>query len=475
MAEIIEQVDIREENLDLTTGYNSVTVTAVSDKYGLSESGHSKEVSINTGSLAYEPSSDGTYFIVTGIGESTSKYITIPPEVPDENSQYKPVKEIASGAFAQKDIMGVEIPGSITNIGYRAFYGCPNLTDVTIKEGVTSIGSNAFAMCSALTSVELPDSLTSIGMAAFSGCVALERNIAFGINVTSIGDDAFKGCSQLKKVIFWSGGERLNIGSGAFQNTGLESVFIPKSAEVLGANAFKGCVDLTSVTFGDNGLLTEIGASAFSGCTSLTKVEIPEGVVNIREFAFDGCSAIEGVKLANSVKEISRFAFRGCASLTELRWGADNMTADRNKAKLEKIGNNAFQDCTSLLWVNIPASVTRIEPDAFMGCSPERPEAFLVSFDDKYTWFVSTQPTEDVSKATLVPVEDIDAGVGISFITEWQTYYWFKLKQMPAPTLEYNPSTFILTMKDSSGLADSFKIYVKVNGVRTYKATVAVT
>ena len=36
---------------------------------------------------------------------------------------------------------------SVTSIGYEAFWGCSDLTSVTIPEGVTSIGYRAFFMC----------------------------------------------------------------------------------------------------------------------------------------------------------------------------------------------------------------------------------------------------------------------------------------------------------------------------------------
>ena len=47
----------------------------------------------------------------------------------------------------------MNIPDSVTTIGYEAFIYCSRLTSVTIGDSVTSIGEGAFYWCSSLTSV----------------------------------------------------------------------------------------------------------------------------------------------------------------------------------------------------------------------------------------------------------------------------------------------------------------------------------
>ena len=76
--------------------------------------------------LSYMISDDHTYCTVTGIGSCEDTNIVIP-------SKY------------------YNYP--VTSIGDRSFWGCSNLTGVTIPNSVTSIGYSAFEYCRSLTSV----------------------------------------------------------------------------------------------------------------------------------------------------------------------------------------------------------------------------------------------------------------------------------------------------------------------------------
>ena len=52
-----------------------------------------------------------------------------------------------------------------------------------------------------------------------------------------------------------------------------------------------------------------IGDAAFTECSSLTSIEIPSGVKDIKEYTFSGCSKLKDVKIPDSVKTIGEYAF----------------------------------------------------------------------------------------------------------------------------------------------------------------------
>lgn len=78
------------------------------------------------------------------------------------------------------------------SISDHLFDGCSSLKDVVFGHGLDRIGNGAFKG-TAVVSVQLPYSLSSIGYEAFSECTGLEHLTILAHHV-SIGDRAFDGC-----------------------------------------------------------------------------------------------------------------------------------------------------------------------------------------------------------------------------------------------------------------------------------------
>lgn len=165
------------------------------------------------------------FAMVTGNSLTSAAALVIPETVDFDGISY-PVVKVAGWAFSEHGefLTSIELPNTVTSIGYRAFYGCGSLESVGLPDGITHIGGFAFSGCSSLQSVDMPVSLKSISLGAFSNCSAITE-IKIPQNVTTIGMNAFDGCASLERVD------------------------IPEAVTKICSNAFYNCPNITDVTY----------------------------------------------------------------------------------------------------------------------------------------------------------------------------------------------------------------------------------
>ena len=214
--------------------------------------------------VEFEFNSDGTGYIVTGIGGY--KYFNKTEIIIPETYNGLPVVEIGEEAFRNCDFMtSIDIPETVKKIGIRAFYGCDNLKEIVIPDGVIEIGDTAFFECKSLTFAVIGNSVVDMGRYTFKDCTALE-SVIFGSSLETIGYLSFEGCKSLKSII------------------------IPENVTTIDSNAFAYCYSLETVILGSS--LKEIGSSAFYGCISLKSIVIPKSVKVILYNAFSSCTSL---------------------------------------------------------------------------------------------------------------------------------------------------------------------------------------
>jgi hypothetical protein len=328
------------------------------------------------------------------------------PSVKNDSTYTIPanVTSIVNFAFQGcSSLTSVTIPSSVTTIGSYVFQGCSSLTSVTIPASVTTIGSYAFQGCSSLTSVTIPASVSTIGSYAFQYCSSL-TSATIPLGVTIIGDSAFEYCSSLTSVTIPSSVTR--IGGWAFAYCGnLKSVTNLSQVSRISDGMFYSCTNLTSVTIPDS--VTSIGDHAFSFCTSLASITIPARITNIGAWSFSWCVKISNITIPANVAGIGAGAFYWCASLTSITVNATNaFYSSAGGILFNKSMTSLVQHPAARLGsYAIPGGITRIEAEAFTGCtnltSVSIP-ASVTNFAEAYPFYSS--PFDGCSRLTSITV-----------------------------------------------------------------------
>lgn len=385
---------------------------------------------------------DNKVYVVKGIGDNAFNGYTGLTTVNIGGT----VTRIGASAFSGcTGLTRLTIPESVATIGNSAFRGCTGLTNVTINsgdiegEGLESIGASAFRECYSLTSVNIPSTVTSIGRYAFQDCTSLTSVICDVETPLSITDDVFSCYNtatlyvpgesetayredavwgQFSNILAstatidgikysfnhttgeatviqsdYSGDINIpetvtcdgvtfqvtEIGQHAFALLPITSVSLPSTLKVIGWDAFRYCSGLTDVTIPSS--VTMIRSGAFANCSGLTDITIPSGVWSIGEYAFLCCTGLKSVTILD-----------GCTNLSN--------------CSFIDIYAGAFQACTSLTTVSLPASVGSIGMSAFAECT----NLNTVYCDAPTPLYITSDAFSSYDTATLfVPAGSIEA------------------------------------------------------------------
>ena len=275
--------------------------------------------------------------------------------------------------------------------------GVLTIPDVVNGYIVTEIGSSAFEGCEDLTSIFIPSMVTKIGNAAFEGCHNLSGMVVDSENKIY---DSHDNCNAIIETA---------------TNTllfGCMSTVIPATVTAIGERAFYGVTGLTNVTLPAG--LKSVGAEAFTNADDLTVVtsEITEPFA-IPATAFlhsDGETptlyvpwdskemylATDGWSQFKTIREIApengtifaveangvTLTFKVTDSENYVcQLGSGEQTASSNNAKyvtvpnevrgltVTTIGDNAFANCSELLYISFPESIETVGEHVLDGCN----------------------------------------------------------------------------------------------------------
>ncbi len=268
----------------------------------------------------------------------------------------------------------ITLPTRLDEIGAYAFSNSA-LTSVNIPEGVEEIGDYAFESSKKLVSITLPTTLTKLGAYTSAGAIS-------SMNV-------FSNCSALTSVTVTDGNENFATKNGVLyvvsdnvftellfnpiKNAGTDGkVVIASTVTKIWKDAFKNNSGITEITFdGDVASTINIGTDVFNGCTTLQKIELPNGITTISANMFKECDALETVSIPWTVKSMESKAFYGCGKLKEVIFAETPPEEKENEEALTFAACNSssgiFYNCSKLEKLILPERTSTIGKFAFYG------------------------------------------------------------------------------------------------------------
>ena len=240
---------------------------------------------------------------------------------------------VENGSFAQMpELAEANILLSLGTIEAYAFQQCPKLKKVTTGS-IATIENFAFYDCNELEYVDIYGGLEEgkVGDNIFNGCEKLST-VLLGNGSIELGYAMFKGCSALEEIVLPE--SILVIGDSAFDGTSLKTIRIPTDVEEIGKGAFTNCTALTEINvdnkndyyFSVDGVLYDIRLNTLMLCPAGKSGEVAvwEGTTAIADDAFIGCKGITKVIIPNSVMQISSNAFNNCATDIVIKGNCDS-------------------------------------------------------------------------------------------------------------------------------------------------------
>ena len=133
-------------------------------------------------------------------------------------------------------------------------------------------------------------------------------------------------------------------------------IIIKEGTKSLAAAAFLNCEKITKIILPDE--IVNIGERTFCGCTNLKSIQLPASLEEIEYRAFKDCVQLQNIEIPHNVIEIEYETFKNCSSLK-------SVTLPQS---LQNIGTYCFAWCDSLTKVDIPNNLKSIPDYLFFNC-----------------------------------------------------------------------------------------------------------
>ena len=318
------------------------------------------------------------------------------------------------------DTKFIEIGDNVTSIGAYAFAYSTVLKSVPLTENIEIIGNGAFEGCRGFGTIVIPDSVKIIEGYAFSGCTKFE-SIVLGTGLERIGENAFnQGSGGAHQYIYYRGTAEqyenviIQFGNMKFDTNGAYLYFYvdPNSPEAQTAgqywtyNAYGAPKALSyTIRYYEGGgknkfpILTDfvfIEADKTATYTEANKA-LMEAIV-YRGYKFESWSGIDaylnGTKITNHIdfkgnrgsligdnatyhyEETTQIlTIKGQGNTWDFEGVGDTLYASKLITKIvfedgvTGLGANVLSGISSVVTIELPATITYVHPKAFAGCT----------------------------------------------------------------------------------------------------------
>ena len=251
---------------------------------------------------------------------------------------------VGTYAFYYSKVVSAYLPECVTGIGANAFEQSFDLEKIEGCEGVRYIHKYAFNECRALKNISPLPKLQTLREYAFANCASLIY-VELGDNLQAIENDTFNGCLALINVK------------------------LPKYLETIGEHAFRNCRKLAKLELPSS--FKSLSERALFLTYSLAEITVSEyndyfSSIDGHLYNKDGTKLIKfapGSKtsvfvIPENVTELAPYAFSFASNLCEIKFNN----------KITSIPNNTFFYTRKLHTIDLPDTVTTIDPDAFDRC-----------------------------------------------------------------------------------------------------------
>lgn len=291
--------------------------------------------------------------------------ITIPGTVTIDGVDYR-VTEIGANAFNEcYNLNNVTIEYGVEKIGNYAFQNCYNADFGQLPSSLRAIGDYAFRWCNRFNGL-LPEGLLTIGKWAFGSCYYMQK-VVLPSTLTSIDEYAFRENDNLATVIshisrpfainnnVFGSESKWNEETQQYDYTCAADLYVPEGTIQQYKNT-EGWTVFRNIYEGELKEVTYLGLTyTYNTSSKIATVIKGENYDSLKIVSIPSKIPVEGTEYP--VKAIAGRAF-----------SSTSITSVEIADGLETIGQEAFQECRQLAAISLPSTLTTIEDGVFRYC-----------------------------------------------------------------------------------------------------------